>query len=186
MNQKSHWKSHSRVNSYFNVLGSNRNPPGHRAVFFFRLVVTSFATSLSNKCKEMGISGRVNSYLWLYLFWIANPLGILVRRLYNSFRTSKCITVFSPVGLDWDSISECVEWMVPFVNVARKVSVKLKHFKKVAVEDCHNIQTHTNYLDMLVGGLQSCALYSPSSEVLKALQADGVSMPHLVVLAFWR
>lgn len=52
-------------------------------------------------------------------------------------------------GLDWDSISECVEWMVPFVNVARKVSVKLKHFKKVAVEDCHNIQTHTNYLDML-------------------------------------
>ncbi|XP_021242682.1 G1/S-specific cyclin-E2 isoform X2 [Numida meleagris] len=52
-------------------------------------------------------------------------------------------------GLDWDSISECVEWMVPFVNVARKVSVKLKNFKKVAVEDCHNIQTHTNYLDML-------------------------------------
>ncbi|XP_072183920.1 G1/S-specific cyclin-E2 isoform X2 [Excalfactoria chinensis] len=68
-------------------------------------------------------------------------------------------------GLDWDSISECVEWMVPFVNVARKVSVKLKHFKKVAVEDCHNIQTHTNYLDMLVGGLQICALYSPSPEV---------------------
>lgn len=58
-----------------------------------------------------------------------------------------------PTGLDWDSISECVEWMVPFVNVARKVPVKLKNFKKVAVEDRHNIQTHTNYLDMLVGGL---------------------------------
>ncbi|KAM9200281.1 G1/S-specific cyclin-E2 [Mergus octosetaceus] len=52
-------------------------------------------------------------------------------------------------GLDWDSISECVEWMVPFVNVARKVPVKLKNFKKVAAEDRHNIQTHTNYLDML-------------------------------------
>jgi len=77
--------------------------------------------------------------------------------------------------------------MVPFVNVARKVSVKLKHFKKVAVEDCHNIQTHTNYLDMLVGGLlQVCASYSPSPEVLKALQANGVSVPHLVVLAFRR
>lgn len=83
--------------------------------------------------------------------------------------------MFSPVGLDWDSISECVEWMVPFVNVARKVSVKLKHFKKVAVEDCHNIQTHTNYLDMLVGGLQACALYSPSPEVLKVLQANDVT-----------
>ncbi|EMP28329.1 G1/S-specific cyclin-E2 [Chelonia mydas] len=52
-------------------------------------------------------------------------------------------------GLDWDSISECVEWMVPFVRVARKAAVKLKSFKKVAVEDRHNIQTHTNYLDML-------------------------------------
>lgn len=62
-----------------------------------------------------------------------------------------------PTGLDWDSISECVEWMVPFVNVARKVPVKLKNFKKVAAEDRHNIQTHTNYLDMLVGGL---AVYS--------------------------
>ncbi|KAJ7413277.1 G1/S-specific cyclin-E2 [Willisornis vidua] len=52
-------------------------------------------------------------------------------------------------GLDWDSISECVEWMVPFVNVAKKFPVKLKNFKKVAAEDRHNIQTHTNYLDML-------------------------------------
>ncbi|XP_049677137.1 G1/S-specific cyclin-E2 isoform X2 [Accipiter gentilis] len=52
-------------------------------------------------------------------------------------------------GLDWDSISECVEWMVPFVSVAKKVPVKLKNFKKVAAEDRHNIQTHTNYLDML-------------------------------------
>lgn len=69
---------------------------------------------------------------------------------------SKYTTVFYPPGLDWDSISECVEWMVPFANVAKKVPVKLKNFKKVAVEDRHNIQTHTNYLDMLVGGLWSC------------------------------
>ncbi|XP_032619809.1 G1/S-specific cyclin-E2 [Chelonoidis abingdonii] len=52
-------------------------------------------------------------------------------------------------GLDWNSISECVEWMDPFVRVARKAPVKMKSFKKVAVEDKHNIQTHTNYLEML-------------------------------------
>lgn len=62
----------------------------------------------------------------------------------------KADILFFSLGLDWDSISECVEWMVPFVRVARKAAVKLKSFKKVAVEDRHNIQTHTNYLDMLV------------------------------------
>lgn len=67
--------------------------------------------------------------------------------------SSKYRTVLCPLGLDWDSISECVEWMVPFVAVAKKAPVKLKNFKKVAVEDRHNIQTHTNYLDMLVSGL---------------------------------
>lgn len=73
--------------------------------------------------------------------------------LCNSLMVSKYIPVFCPLGLDWDSISECVQWMVPFVNVAKKVPVKLKNFKKVAAEDRHNIQTHTNYLDMLVSGL---------------------------------
>lgn len=80
--------------------------------------------------------------------------------------------MFYPLGLDWDNISECVEWMVPFASVAKKVPVKLKNFKKVAAEDRHNIQTHTNYLDMLVGGLnlpfrkQKCTTYpfSPGRE----------------------
>ncbi|KAG8441764.1 hypothetical protein GDO86_010804 [Hymenochirus boettgeri] len=53
-------------------------------------------------------------------------------------------------GLDMESISECVQWMAPFVNVTkRSPSPKLKWFKKVQSEDRHNIQTHTNYLDML-------------------------------------
>ncbi|OBS57830.1 hypothetical protein A6R68_11050, partial [Neotoma lepida] len=50
-------------------------------------------------------------------------------------------------GLEWDDISECVDWMVPFVSVVKSVSpVKLKTFKKIPMEDRHNIQTHTNYL----------------------------------------
>nr|XP_054354693.1 G1/S-specific cyclin-E2 isoform X4 [Pongo pygmaeus] len=53
-------------------------------------------------------------------------------------------------GLEWDSISECVDWMLPFVNVVKSTSpVKLKTFKKIPMEDRHNIQTHTNYLAML-------------------------------------
>lgn len=54
-------------------------------------------------------------------------------------------------GLEWDDISECVDWMVPFVSVVKSVSpVKLKTFKKIPMEDRHNIQTHTNYLALLV------------------------------------
>ncbi|CAO2581110.1 G1/S-specific cyclin-E2 [Lemmus lemmus] len=53
-------------------------------------------------------------------------------------------------GLEWEDISECVDWMVPFVSVVKSVSpVKLKTFKKIAMEDRHNIQTHTNYLALL-------------------------------------
>ncbi|KAL1791334.1 G1/S-specific cyclin-E2 [Sigmodon hispidus] len=53
-------------------------------------------------------------------------------------------------GLEWDDISECVDWMVPFVSVVKTVSpVKLKTFKKIPMEDRHNIQTHTNYLALL-------------------------------------
>ncbi|XP_073650696.1 G1/S-specific cyclin-E2 isoform X3 [Tursiops truncatus] len=53
-------------------------------------------------------------------------------------------------GLEWDNISECVDWMVPFVSIVTSTSpVKLKVFKKISMEDRHNIQTHTNYLAML-------------------------------------
>ncbi|XP_063155581.1 G1/S-specific cyclin-E2 [Candoia aspera] len=64
------------------------------------------------------------------------------------YHTSELV-VKKASGLDWASIAECVEWMEPFFKVAKKVPVKLKNFKKIAVEDRHNIQTHTNYLDML-------------------------------------
>ncbi|XP_053414961.1 G1/S-specific cyclin-E2 isoform X2 [Nycticebus coucang] len=53
-------------------------------------------------------------------------------------------------GLEWDNISECVDWMVPFVSVVKSTSpLKLKTFKKIPMEDRHNIQTHTHYLAML-------------------------------------
>ncbi|XP_015416407.1 PREDICTED: G1/S-specific cyclin-E2 [Myotis davidii] len=53
-------------------------------------------------------------------------------------------------GLEWESISECVEWMVPFASVVKSTGpVKLKMFNKISMEDRHNIQTHTNYLPML-------------------------------------
>ncbi|XP_054982173.1 G1/S-specific cyclin-E2 isoform X1 [Sorex araneus] len=53
-------------------------------------------------------------------------------------------------GLEWDNISECVDWMVPFASVIKSASpAKLKIFKKIPMEDRHNIQTHTNFLAML-------------------------------------
>ncbi|XP_030072694.1 G1/S-specific cyclin-E2 [Microcaecilia unicolor] len=59
-------------------------------------------------------------------------------------------TVNKASGLDWDSISECANWMVPFVKTVKAGGpLWVKDFKKVMVEDRHNIQTHTNYLHML-------------------------------------
>uniref|UniRef100_A0A8C8AGV3 Cyclin E2 n=1 Tax=Otus sunia TaxID=257818 RepID=A0A8C8AGV3_9STRI len=78
-------------------------------------------------------------------------------------------------GLDWDSISECVEWMVPFVSVAKKVPVKLKNFKKVAAEDRHNIQTHTNYLDMLEEVNNGVASTAPGQ--LSPVSTGGIITP---------
>lgn len=68
------------------------------------------------------------------------------------FSNDTCIFLtFLYLGLEWDNISECVDWMVPFVSVVKSTSpAKLKIFKKISMEDRHNIQTHTNYLAMLV------------------------------------
>lgn len=54
-------------------------------------------------------------------------------------------------GYEWCEIEECVKWMVPFAMAIREVgSSKLKHFRGIAPEDLHNIQTHINSLDLLV------------------------------------
>ncbi|XP_067887668.1 G1/S-specific cyclin-E2 isoform X1 [Heterodontus francisci] len=53
-------------------------------------------------------------------------------------------------GLEWESISTCFNWMVPFAKTLSEGDpLKLRDFKQVADEDRHNIQTHTKYLDML-------------------------------------
>ncbi|CAI9624036.1 unnamed protein product, partial [Staurois parvus] len=58
--------------------------------------------------------------------------------------------VAKATGLNWENISQCVCWMSPFARVVQSnPPVKLKAFKKVSVEDRHNIQTHLNYLDLL-------------------------------------
>uniref|UniRef100_A0A8B9F9N6 Cyclin E1 n=1 Tax=Amazona collaria TaxID=241587 RepID=A0A8B9F9N6_9PSIT len=53
-------------------------------------------------------------------------------------------------GYEWCEVEECVKWMVPFAMAIREVgSSRLKHFRGVAPEDMHNIQTHINGLDLL-------------------------------------
>lgn len=45
----------------------------------------------------------------------------------------------------------CVNWMAPFVEtVMGYEKAQLKDFVKVSSEDRHNIQTHVDYLSMLV------------------------------------
>ncbi|MEE6463495.1 hypothetical protein FKM82_005936 [Ascaphus truei] len=76
------------------------------------------------------------------------PYRILAAAALYHYTSLEVVT--RATGLDWESVSACVYWMIPFVKAAKTENPsKLKDFKKVPVEDRHNIQTHTNYLDML-------------------------------------
>ncbi len=54
-------------------------------------------------------------------------------------------------GLKWEAIEACVNWMAPFVETMTCYeSAQLREFEQVPSEDRHNIQTHVDYLCMLV------------------------------------
>ncbi|MBN3295374.1 CCNE2 protein, partial [Amia calva] len=75
--------------------------------------------------------------------------GILAAAAFCHFTSFEVVQKVS--GLTWDTISNCVNWMAPFAKTVREGStVELKEFKKVSTEDRHNIQTHTDYLSLLV------------------------------------
>ncbi|XP_067158623.1 G1/S-specific cyclin-E1 isoform X2 [Apteryx mantelli] len=74
--------------------------------------------------------------------------GILAASALYHFSSSELMQKVS--GYEWCEIEECVKWMVPFAMAIREVgSSKLKHFRGIAPEDLHNIQTHINSLDLL-------------------------------------
>lgn len=78
----------------------------------------------------------------------------------------KIIFLYFLIGLNWEEISQSVCWMSSFAKVVqRNPPVKLKAFKKVSAEDRHNIQTHLDYLDMLVCVLTPCLLEEGVAEM---------------------
>lgn len=69
-------------------------------------------------------------------------------------------------GYQWCDIEKCVKWMVPFAMVIREMgSSKLKHFRGVPMEDSHNIQTHTNSLDLLDKAQAKKAILSEQNRI---------------------
>ncbi|KAM3597058.1 uncharacterized protein V6R79_025522 [Siganus canaliculatus] len=59
-------------------------------------------------------------------------------------------TVEKVSGLSKDAIQPCVNWMAPFVEAVGWFGrASLRDFAKVKTEDKHNIQTHTDYMNML-------------------------------------
>ncbi|XP_038224852.1 G1/S-specific cyclin-E1 [Dermochelys coriacea] len=74
--------------------------------------------------------------------------GVLAASALYHFSSSELMQKVS--GYDWYDIEACVKWMVPFAIAIREAgSSKLKHFRGIASEDLHNIQTHINSLDLL-------------------------------------
>lgn len=63
-------------------------------------------------------------------------------------------------GLSKDSIQLCLNWMAPYVEAAGMFGrPKLREFDRVKAEDKHNIQTHTDYMTMLVS-IFCCIFFS--------------------------
>nr|XP_014347158.1 PREDICTED: G1/S-specific cyclin-E2-like [Latimeria chalumnae] len=74
--------------------------------------------------------------------------GVLAAAALYHFTSFEVVLKAS--GLDWDCISDCVSWMVPFAQTVREQPpAKLKDFRNISLEDGHNIQTHINYMDLL-------------------------------------
>ncbi|XP_019734132.1 G1/S-specific cyclin-E2 isoform X2 [Hippocampus comes] len=74
--------------------------------------------------------------------------SVLAAAAFCHFSTFDIVNKVS--GLTWESVSECVRWMNPFMDTLRsEAKPELKTFAKVKTEDRHNIQTHVTYLDFL-------------------------------------
>ncbi|XP_007887579.2 G1/S-specific cyclin-E1 [Callorhinchus milii] len=80
------------------------------------------------------------------------------------YHFSSCEVICKVSGFEWNEIEACVKWMVPFAMALREVgSTKLKKLKDIAVEDVHNIQTHSNSLFLLDKAQEKQALLSELS-----------------------
>ncbi|XP_049980485.1 G1/S-specific cyclin-E1 [Alexandromys fortis] len=92
------------------------------------------------------------------------PYGVLAASALYHFSSSELMQKVS--GYQWCDIEKCVKWMVPFAMVIREMgSSKLKHFRGVPMEDSHNIQTHTNSLDLLDKAQAKKAILSEQNRI---------------------
>ncbi|XP_041961726.1 G1/S-specific cyclin-E2 isoform X1 [Alosa sapidissima] len=74
--------------------------------------------------------------------------GVLAAAAFCHFTSFEVVHKVS--GITWENVAACVSWMAPFMTVvSEQEKAELKDFRKVATEDRHNIQTHTDYLGML-------------------------------------
>uniref|UniRef100_A0A3P8TL78 Cyclin E2 n=1 Tax=Amphiprion percula TaxID=161767 RepID=A0A3P8TL78_AMPPE len=71
-------------------------------------------------------------------------------------------------GLSKDVLQPCLNWMAPFVEtVGCTGSMVLKEFTNVKMEDRHNIQTHSDYMAMLVSAILSGQFPTPPNSTEK-------------------
>lgn len=60
-------------------------------------------------------------------------------------------------GIPREVLQRCVHWMAPFVGTSGRFGrATLKDFAAIKSEDRHNIQTHTDYMSMMVSGVIVC------------------------------
>ncbi|KAJ1082673.1 hypothetical protein NDU88_002838 [Pleurodeles waltl] len=74
--------------------------------------------------------------------------GVLAASALCHFSSMELVAKVS--GYSWSELAECIKWMRPFALAVKEAGKPpLRHFRCVAPEDMHNIQTHINSLDLL-------------------------------------
>ena len=59
--------------------------------------------------------------------------------------------LFLSLGMKWDDIATCVQWMSAFAITIREIGLaELKPIGSIHLDDVHNIQTHANEFTVLV------------------------------------
>ncbi|KAM3919566.1 G1/S-specific cyclin-E1 [Leptodactylus fuscus] len=77
------------------------------------------------------------------------PYSILAASVLYYFSNAELVINVS--GYEWTELEPCINHVLPFVMTLREAGIPshLKYFKGVDIENLHNIQTYTGYMDLL-------------------------------------
>lgn len=125
------------------------------------------AASVLSHFVELETVEKVSGKNFLFSYLPSHSLMLQPCSLRLRFPRCEMKAVVSLSGLSRDATQLCRNWMAPLAEVAGLFGVpKRREFSRVNAQDEHNIQTHADYLTMLVSifFLLACLLFQSSNQ----------------------